>query len=125
MLIIDDDEGTVNAFSRILHLRGYETATAMAADAGWQQLERSRPDAILLDLRMPGMDGITFLRRLRLQQAYRRIPVAVITGDPSALDTAASELRDLDAKLYLKPLRFEDVLGIVAALLMRPMSGDR
>jgi len=67
-----------DAFSRALALDGYETRTANTADSAMQAVEAMEPDAILLDLVMPGVNGLRFLYRLR--ETHRRTPVAVITG---------------------------------------------
>ena len=65
ILIVDDDEGVTQTFARMLRLEGYQVRTAMNAETGLREAEHSRPDAIILDLRMPLVDGLGFLRRLR------------------------------------------------------------
>ena len=82
-----------------------------------------QPDAVLADLRMPRMDGLTFLRRLRAIEGPRRTPVAIMTGDFSISDETALELQTLGSKLYFKPVWLEDLLHIVADLL--PDAGRR
>lgn len=119
MLIVDDDETTIDAFARMLRLEGYEVRTARSAEAAFVEMETSHPDAILLDLRMPVTDGISFLRRLRAYEKHGRTPVAVITGDYSIEDTRSGELRELEADVYFKPVWLEDLLGITQRLLQR------
>ena len=119
VLIVDDDESTVDAFGRILRLEGYEVLTALSADAGLREVETSRPDVILLDLRMPAMDGLAFLRRLRTLEEQRHTPTAVITGDHDVEDSVSHELSELNAELHFKPLRFDDLLRITRQLLER------
>jgi PleD family two-component response regulator len=62
ILIVDDDEGVTQTFARMLRLEGYRVHTAVSAETGLREAERNRPDAIILDLRMPLMDGLLFLR---------------------------------------------------------------
>ena len=72
ILIVDDDEGVTQTFARMLRLEGYQVRTAINAEKGLQEAERSRPDAIILDLRMPLVDGLGFLRRLRASDERSR-----------------------------------------------------
>ena len=65
ILIVDDDEGVTQTFARMLRLEGYDVRTAMNAETGLIEAEQCHPDAIILDLRMPLVDGLGFLRRLR------------------------------------------------------------
>ena len=81
VLIVDDDQGVIDTFARMLRLEGFDVLTALDADAGWSTMAAIRVDAILLDLRMPLVDGLGFLRRLRAQEYGHDIPVAVLTGD--------------------------------------------
>ena len=61
ILIVDDDEGVTTTFARMLRLEGYEVHTALNAETGLQEAEATSPDAIILDLRMPLLDGLGFL----------------------------------------------------------------
>src|SRR5437764_13220265 len=70
ILIVDDDEGVTQTFARMLRLEGYQVRTAVSAEKGLQEAEQSHPDAIILDLRMPLVDGLGFLRRLRSRDAH-------------------------------------------------------
>ena len=117
ILIVDDDEGVTETFARMLRLEGYEVRTAMSAEAGLREAEKSRPDAIILDLRMPHVDGLAFLRRLRADEEQREIPVAIVTGDYFLDDTVSSELGQLGAELTFKPLWLEDLVGLARNLL--------
>src|SRR5258705_13996915 len=89
ILIVDDDEGVTQTFARMLRLEGYQVRTAVNAETGLQEAEDCHPDAIILDLRMPLVDGLGFLRRLRAHDEQREVPVAIVTGD-YFLDDAVS-----------------------------------
>src|SRR5580765_6263083 len=80
ILIVDDDEGVTQTFARMLKLEGYQVRTAFNAETGLQVANEALPNAIILDLRMPLVDGLGFLRRLRSVDEHRSVPVAIVTG---------------------------------------------
>ena len=74
ILIIDDDPTVLSTFARIVSIDGYDVHRALDAETGLQKAETYRPDAILVDLRMPIGDGLEFLRRLgRMSTSERRL----------------------------------------------------
>jgi len=120
ILIVDDDADVIHTFSRMLRLEGYKVVTAHDAEAGLREMTTIWPDVVLLDLRMPLMDGLTFLRRLRARERGRCTPVAVITGDYFVEEGLLCELRALHAVVCFKPMWLDDVLKIIEDLLRRP-----
>ena len=117
LLIVDDDAGVVQTFARMLRLEGYDVVTALDVAAALRAIEASHPDALLLDLRMPHVDGIALLREMRSHSDQRDTPVAIVTGDYFVDDTTVGELRQLGAEVYYKPLWFEDLVEIIHRLL--------
>jgi len=117
ILIVDDDEGVTQTFARMLRLEGFQVRTAVSAESGLREAELGQPDAIILDLRMPLLDGMEFLRRLRANAQQRDIPVAIVTGDYFLDDTISAELRSLRVELRFKPLWLEDLVGLAHELL--------
>jgi DNA-binding response OmpR family regulator len=117
ILIVDDDEGVTQTFARMLKLEGFQVRTAINAESGLKVANESQPNAIILDLRMPLVDGLGFLRRLRSQDDQRATPVAIVTGDYFLDDSVANELRELGAELRFKPLWLEDLVGLARNLL--------
>ena len=117
ILIVDDDEGVTQTFARMLRLEGYQVHTAINAEMGLQEAEISRPDAIILDLRMPLLDGLGFLRRLRAIAQQRDTPVAIVTGDYFLDESVSTELQQLGAELKFKPIWLEDLVGLARTLL--------
>ena len=117
ILIVDDDEGVTQTFARMLRLEGYHVRTAVTAENGLREAEEGHPDAIILDLRMPLVDGLGFLRRLRAHQDQRATPVAIVTGDYFLDDSVSNELRELGAELRFKPMWLEDLVGLARNLL--------
>ena len=80
ILIVDDDQDCRELLSRRLGARGYEPLSAVSVPAARAILQKRIPDAILLDLTMPGTDGLTYLQELRRDERTSRIPVLLISA---------------------------------------------
>ena len=117
VVIVDDDVSTTQTFAEILALAGYEVRTAMTAESGLREIEETRPDAVILDLRMPFINGVGFLYRLRAVEAHRQTPVVIVTGDQCLDDGVLDELRDLGAQVRFKPLWLEDLIDVARSLV--------
>jgi CheY-like chemotaxis protein len=117
ILVVDDDEGTRLVFSRVLELEGYEVRAAPTAESALADLHEHPPDAILLDFRMPMVNGAGFLYRLREDPTHADIPVAIVTGESWLDDQTANELRALDANVWFKPLSVDQILRLAESLL--------
>ena len=116
VLLVDDDPETTQTFARMLKLEGYDVRTAINAEAGLHAVEVSAPDAILLDLRMPLVDGLSFLRRLRADE-QQHTPVAIVTGDYFIDEPIAAEIKQLGAEVCFKPLWLDDLVDVVDKML--------
>lgn len=112
VLIIDDDEHVVSTFETWLRTEGYEVRTACDGEAGLAQVHGA--DAILVDARMPGLDGLGFLERLRAGGG--RVPVAIVTGDYLIDEAILDRFEHLDARIVFKPLWLEDLTDLVLSL---------
>ena len=117
ILVVDDDEGVTTTFARMLRLEGFDVRTALNGELGLLEASKSRPDAIILDLRRPLLDGLRFLRRLRADHEQRDVRVAIVTGDYFLDDDIAAELRQLGAEVKFKPLWLDDLVGLARNLL--------
>jgi DNA-binding response OmpR family regulator len=117
ILIVDDEPSVVVTLARMLRLEGYDVVTALTAETGLTKVEMVRPDAVLVDLRLPLVDGLAFLRLLRANEVYRQTPVAIVTGDYFLTEAERLELRALDASVYYKPLWIDDLRRITRQLI--------
>jgi CheY-like chemotaxis protein len=117
LLIIDDEWTVVDTFSRMLRLEGYQVYTATTAEDGLAEAERHTPDAVILDLRMPLVDGLEFLRRFRARATLRDTPVVIVTGDYLIDDATTLALDRLGASVVFKPLWLDDLVKIASKLL--------
>jgi two-component system response regulator MprA len=117
LLVVDDDRGTLQTFAQILTLEGYEVRTAASAEGGLRESQAWNPDAIILDFRMPLINGLGFLYRLRAGADRRNTPVVMVTGDCGLDDTTLGEIRELGANVHFKPLWVEDLIEVVGKLI--------
>lgn len=78
ILVIDDEENIRLLYQEELADEGYEVTVAESAEEAMSMIEAQRPDLITLDIRMPGVDGIEFLRMLR--EKHRDLPVVIVTA---------------------------------------------
>jgi len=120
ILIIDDDPDFVETTSLILRPEGYEVLSAASGDEGWAQLEREKPDLVILDVVMSSvLDGLQLSQRMHDDMAYRDIPVLMVTSIAN-IDYAAlfptDEAVHIDAFLS-KPVSPERLLNDIRRLL--------
>jgi two-component system response regulator MprA len=116
VLVIDDDRALRDALRRALALGGYDVAVAGNGQQGLSQIATAGPDAIVLDVGMPDIDGIELCRRLR--NAGNRVPVLMLT----ARDAIEDRIEGLDAgadDYLVKPFDVGELQARLRALLRR------
>jgi two-component system, NtrC family, nitrogen regulation response regulator NtrX len=107
ILVLDDDPGTLASLARAFALEGYETLTVSSAALALKTLEQEPVDAVLSDVVMPDMDGVTFLARLRETQA--ELPVILMSGH-ATLDMAVKATRLGALDFVEKPVALDRLL---------------
>ncbi len=115
VLVIEDDEQILKFLKRGLAYEGYEVDTAMDGPTGLAIARDNPPDVVVLDLMLPGMDGLEVCRRLR---AGGPVPILILT----AKDTVTDRIQGLDmgADDYMvKPFELDELLARIRALLRR------
>jgi two-component system, OmpR family, response regulator MprA len=116
ILVVDDDAPIRRMLDRTLSAEGYAVETAADGGAALAAVERSTPDLVVLDVGMPGVDGLSVSRRLRAKGLA--VPVLLLTARDSVPDRVAG--LDAGADDYLvKPFATEELLARVRALLRR------
>ena len=118
ILVVDDDRAVVETFAAALHREGFNVRTASSAELGLKDAVAHRADAIIVDLKMPLINGLGFLYRLRTWDAHRSTPVAIVTGS-IVDDSMRAEMTELGAELRFKPLWLEDVVELAHSLVAR------
>jgi Response regulator containing a CheY-like receiver domain and an HD-GYP domain len=119
ILIVDDDEGTVETYARLLRLEGYDVRTALSPEDGLRDVESNPPDLIIVDFRMPVIDGLEFMRRVRARPDHRDTPIAIVTGDFFPDECILAQLTALGAVIRYKPLWLEELMDLMDVLLGR------
>ena len=111
VLVVDDDRFIVDATCKLLEREGFEAFGATGGAEAMDQARAARPDLILMDLAMPGMDGGETLGRLRAESATFDIPVIITTGDVAAALPAGA------FAILTKPVSRETLLDAVTRAL--------
>ena len=111
LLLVDDDSGFRALLRTTFEAVDVEVDEAANADAAQRCITAARPDAIVLDVSMPGLDGVSFCARLKSARATHEIPVVLLTGSDTASEAAAQEV-GADA-LLLKPFSPLELLAVV------------
>jgi two-component system KDP operon response regulator KdpE len=120
VLIVDDEPQLVRALQINLQIRQYTVATAADGPRALDEAARVPPDAVLLDLGLPGLDGIDVIRALRVWSA---VPIIVLSGRTDAADKIAA--LDAGADDYVtKPFSMNELLARLRAALRRPAAGE-
>ena len=118
ILIIDDEPDTVTYFSSLLQDNGYRTFTAENGHQALEKIREAPPDLITLDVSMPETSGVRCYRELKENEAWKSIPVIVITGISEDFRRFISTRRQVPApEGYLsKPINEEELLQMVRNL---------
>ncbi len=96
ILVVDDNPTNLKLASDVLEMAGYSTIKAADAEEAQQILQQTTPDLILMDIALPGMDGLTLTRKLKADKRLQHVPVIALTAfamkgdDQKALDAGCS-----------------------------------
>jgi len=93
ILIVDDNSVNLKLATDVLEMEGYAVEKAVDAEQAQELLKRSTPDLILMDIALPGMDGLTLTRKLKADERLKHVPVVAIT----AFAMKGDEQKALDA----------------------------
>jgi two-component system, OmpR family, response regulator MprA len=121
VLVVDDDEPIAAALRRALEYEGFRVSVARDGYAAVEQADRDSPDVVVLDVMLPGLDGLAVCERLRAQQCTAWVLML------TARDATADRVRGLDAgadDYLVKPFAYEELLARVRALLRRGRPAD-
>jgi DNA-binding response OmpR family regulator len=119
VLVVDDDVSLARLVGIVLERAGYVVHIAHTAEDGLRLAQSENPAAIILDFRMPFINGTGFLYRLRACPEHRDTPVLIVTGE-SVSDEMRADLAALRAVLRFKPLAMSELITEVSALFSHP-----
>ena len=121
VLMVDDEEDFVTTLAERMEMRDLSPQVAFDGEQALSQVQEEVPDVMVLDLKMPGIDGMEVLRRVR--QAYPLVQVIVLTGHGSEKDEA--EAQRLGAFAYLqKPVDMEKLVRTMRAAYKRKIEAS-
>jgi two-component system cell cycle response regulator DivK len=116
ILIVEDNDKNRKLVREVLQLKGYQTLEASTAEAGIEIVRTQKPALILMDIQLPGMDGLTALSQLRADTATRTIPVMAITASAMLHDLERIRQAGFDA-YQTKPINVREFVETVQKLL--------
>ena len=118
ILIVEDNDKNRKLVRDVLTFKGYETIESETGEEGVRLAEERRPSLVLMDIRLPGIDGVEALRRLRAEETTRGIPVMAMTASVMSEDRQKIMAAGFDA-YQGKPIEVNDFIAAVAQLLER------
>ena len=116
ILIIEDNEKNRKLARDVLQVKGYTTIESETAEEGLRLASEKSPDLILMDIQLPGMDGITALKRLRADSKTKNIPVIAITASAMTHNRQTMLAEGFDG-YQTKPITLKDFLEEVRRVL--------
>lgn len=118
VLIVDDEEGFLSLIREALEIRGFDVVTASSAVEAGMEIASKKPDAILMDIRMPGINGIQACEAIKKNPITKDIPVMIVSALSDDSDIKKAHRAGV-LDYFIKPVNIEkvvsklrDVLGI-------------
>jgi len=108
VLVVDDEEAIAYVFERYLSIAGHRVSVALSGEAAVRAFASARPDVLVTDFRMPGMNGIELIRHLRAQAPT--LPALLISANPVEVGALPA-----DVQFFRKPVSMEGILAFVTA----------
>jgi len=108
LMLVDDEERFLQTTSKMIRKKGYDVITAVSGEQCLEKLETELVHVVILDVKMPGMDGVETLKKIK--QKYPRIEVIMLTGHATA-DSAVEGLKSGATDYLQKPTSIEDLVA--------------
>jgi len=115
VLIVEDNEKNMKLARDVLKARGYETLEAVTGEEGVKLALERKPDLVLMDIQLPGINGVEAFRRIRANAATTHIPIAAVTASVTPTDRGEINAAGFDAFLS-KPINIKEFLETVGRL---------
>ena len=118
ILIIEDEQTLVNNLADKLRAEGYEVSIAMDGETGWNKVRAEKPRLVLLDIMLPGLDGLSLCRMIRNESTINRTPIIMLTARGTEVDKIVGLESGADDYI-VKPFGLGELLARVRAILRR------
>jgi two-component system, cell cycle response regulator DivK len=119
ILIVEDNERNLKLVRDVLQVKGYKTVEAMTGEEGVKLAVERLPDLVLMDIQLPGINGIEALRLLRANPVTAKIPVIAVTASVMQQDRKLITEAGFDGYVG-KPINLAEFLAAVKDMLARP-----
>jgi len=119
ILIVEDNDKNMKLARDILQVKGYRTIEAESAEAGVPLATAQKPDLVLMDIHLPGMNGIEALKKLRAQPETNQIPVLAFTASVMPQDRKEIMSAGFDG-FVSKPVNLKEFIAAIAKALGLP-----
>ena len=116
VLLVEDDRDTREMYSEFLTHSGLRVAEAPSGRRALERVREQRPDVVVTDIAMPGMDGLELSRKLRSEAPTRDVPIIAVSGN------ASERARDCCDVVLEKPCTPDQLLQVIEGVLERPRS---
>ena len=123
-LLIDDDLPIIDLLSKYFALEGCEVEKALDGKSALEKMDATPFDFITCDVRMPGMDGVTFYQNLKKKKSPYLNRIIFITGEMTS-DEIQKFLNSIDNPLLKKPFELHDIRKVIQELLKNPSHGNK
>ena len=118
VLIVEDNDKNMKLARDVLQAKGYRTLEAVSGEEGVKLAREKKPDLVLMDIQLPGINGIEAFRQIRAHENTRGIPVVALTASVTPTDRSAITAAGFDAFLG-KPIDLKEFLDTVKRLVER------
>ena len=123
ILVVDDDPRLLHIVEMYLSIEGYDVVTAENGEDGLKEVEAARPDLVILDIMMPGMDGIEACRRIRTNAETQSVPVVMFSALSSDDDVERARLAGAN-HLITKPFNLVGLGSVVNTFFPETVSSN-
>jgi two-component system cell cycle response regulator DivK len=115
VLIVEDNEKNMKLARDVLQAKGYKTLEAVSGEDGVRLAKEKKPDLVLMDIQLPGINGIEAFKQLRADAKTARIPVIALTASVTPTDRSAISAAGFDA-FVSKPINLKEFIDTVKRL---------
>lgn len=116
VLIIEDNEKNMKLARDVLQAKGYQTLEAVTGEEGVKLAKEKKPDLVLMDIQLPGINGIEAFKQIRAHAATSAVPVVALTASVTPTDRTAISAAGFDAFLG-KPINLKEFIDTVKRLV--------
>jgi len=123
VLVVEDNPANMKLTSLLLHTAGHDVLSALDAETALRLAHEQSPDLILMDIQLPGMDGLAATAILKHDPATASIPIIALSALAMKADEERSQTAGCDAYI-VKPLRYKELYAVMEHLLVQQGPAD-